>query len=379
MNPSTGVLTIDLGAVQENWRRINAQLHSPTTAAAVIKANAYGLGASQVGPALFAVGCREFFVATLEEAIAARSYLPRMAIIYVLGGVRAGAEELFIQHALIPVLFTFDDVARWRSFCAAQNLRGACVLKIDTGMTRLGLDAPTFMSLCQKPGGFEHINVTLVMSHLACADEIQHPLNMQQLNVFQEIVEEARRVLPGARFSLANSSGIFLGHEWHFDLVRPGASLYGINPRPETISPVTPVIRLQLPILQLRKIEQRVALGYGASIEMEPPAQVLVAAGGYADGLHRTIGRNGSGEFAGRLLPVIGRISMDTTLFDATLLEQGTLTDGAMIEVCNSRLTVDYLTAQTGALGYEVLTSLGTRYQRRYLPPTVHPAETSPE
>src|SRR5690606_15076685 len=134
------------------------------------------------------------------------------------------------QHALIPVLFTFDDVARWRSFCAAQNLRGACVLKIDTGMTRLGLDAPTFISLCQKPGGFEHINVTLVMSHLACADEIQHPLNMQQLNVFQEIVEEAGRVLPGARFSLANSSGIFLGHEWHFDLVRPGASLYGINP-----------------------------------------------------------------------------------------------------------------------------------------------------
>lgn len=379
MNPSTGVLTIDLAAIQENWRRVNEQLHGHSKAAAVIKSNAYGLGANQVGPALFAAGCREFFVATLEEAIAARSYLPQTAIVYVLGGVRSGAEGLFIQHALIPTLFTLDDVERWQSFCAEQNVRGTCVLKIDTGMTRLGLDAAAFISLCQKPGGFNHLNVALVMSHLACADEPGHPLNIQQLREFQRVVGEARKALPSARFSLANSSGIFLGRQWHFDLVRPGASLYGINPRPETISPVIPVIRLQLPILQLRKIEQSVALGYGARVQLEPPAQVLVAAGGYADGLHRTIGCNGLGEVAGRLLPVIGRISMDTTLFDATLLEPDALTANAMIEVCNKRLTVDYLTARTGALGYEVLTSLGTRYQRCYLPPTVRPAETQQE
>lgn len=369
MNPSTGVLTVDLAAIQDNWRRVNLQLHGHTKAAAVIKANAYGLGASQVGPVLFAAGCREFFVATLEEAIAARSYLPKAAIIYVLGGVRAGAEGLFVQYGLTPTLFTLPDVERWRRFCAAQNLRGACALKVDTGMTRLGLDAPDFLSLCQKPGGFDHLNVALVMSHLACADEIQHPLNTQQLNAFQRIAGEAKKVLPSARFSLANSSGIFLGSQWHFDLVRPGASLYGINPRPESVSPVRPVVRLQLPILQVRQLEQSVTVGYGACVQMEPSARVLVAAGGYADGLQRTIGSNGLGEVAGRLLPVVGRISMDTAMFDATLLEPEMLTEAAMIEVCNNRLTVDDLAARSGALGYEVLTSLGTRYQRRYLAP----------
>lgn len=369
MKPSTGVLTVDLAAIQENWRRVNRQLHGSTTSAAVIKANAYGLGASQVGPALFAAGCREFFVATLEEAIAARSYLSVAATIYVLGGARAGAEKLFIQHQLTPVLFSYEDFGRWQQFCAVQNLRGTCAVKVDTGMTRLGLDINDFLSLCRNENGFEHLDVSLVMSHLACADETGHPLNMQQLQAFQCVVDEAKVALPSARFSLANSSGVFLGPQWHFDLVRPGASLYGINPRPESISPVKPVIHLQLPILQIRRLGQTVTLGYGAQVRLEPPAQVLVAAGGYADGLHRTIGKNGVGEVAGKLLPIVGRISMDTTLFNASALDGIELAEELMIEVCNDRLTVDVLAERSGALGYEVLTSLGARYQRRYLPP----------
>lgn len=369
MKSSTGVLTVDLAAIQENWRRVNRQLHDHTTSAAVIKANAYGLGADHVGPALFAAGCREFFVATLDEALAARSYLPTAAIIYVLGSVRAGAEALFAQHALTPVLFTLADVERWRQFCAEQNLNVACALKLNTGMTRFGLEPSAFISLCKKKNGFDHLNISLVMSHLACADESDHPLNKQQLSAFQYLVDEAKKVLPAARFSLANSSGIFLGCEWHFDLVRPGASLYGINPCPQSLSPMKPVIRLQLPILQLREIEQSVTVGYGAEVKLESPARLLIAAGGYADGLHRTIGANGFGEISGVLLPVIGRISMDVTLFDATTLAPEVAIDDAMIEVCNNRITVDDLTARTGALGYEVLTSLGQRYQRHYLLP----------
>lgn len=370
MNPSTGVLTIDLAAVQENWRRVNAELGSATTAAAVIKANAYGLGASQIGPALYAVGCHEFFVATLAEALAARRYLPVEAIIYVLGGVRPGAEDIFIQHSLRPVLFTLNDLKRWQKISAQQVSACSCAIKVDTGMTRLGLDKQDFLSLCRESGGFDNLSIAVVMSHLACADEPEHPLNRDQLECFKNLVAEAKKILPAARFSLANSSGIFLGTDWHFDLVRPGASLYGINPQPSSSSPVMPVIKLELPVLQLRALERRVSIGYGANEYLEPPARVLVAAGGYADGLHRTIGRNGVGELAGQLLPVVGRISMDTTLFDASALGSEDMSGDAMLEVCNGRLTVDYLSQHTRALGYEVLTSLGERYQRSYLPPT---------
>jgi alanine racemase len=373
MNPSTGVLTVDLVAVQENWRQVNLKLSGTTTAAAVIKANAYGLGASQVGPALYSIGCREFFVATLEEGLAAREYLPLDAVIYVLGGARPGIEEIFIQHSLRPVLFTLSDINRWQQVSAQQKTPACCAIKIDTGMTRLGLDEEEFLSLCQTPNSFDHLAVVLVMSHLACADEPEHPLNLEQLTRFQRLVIEAKKVLPSARFSLANSSGIFLGTEWHFDLVRPGAALYGINPQPSKISPLVPVVKLELPILQLRTIERSVSVGYGATAQLASPARVLVVAGGYADGLHRTIGRNGVGELEGQLLPVIGRISMDTTMFDASALldtsslGSGLSVEGAMLTVLNARLTVDYLMRHAQALGYEVLTSLGARYSRRYL------------
>lgn len=369
MNPSTGVLTIDLAAVQKNWRRVNQELGSGSSAAAVIKANAYGLGAEVVGPALYAVGCREFFVATLEEGIAARDYLSASAVIYVLGGARVGAEALFLQHRLVPVLFTLPDIQRWQRFCAAQDAPGVCAIKIDTGMTRLGLDISAFQQFCQSIKHFDYLQVALVMSHLACADEFMHPLNRQQLDTFQPLVDMARLVMPQVRFSLANSSGVFLGKDWHFDLVRPGAALYGINPTPEKDSPVSPVIDLRLPVLQARWLQQPVSLGYGATVTLGPPARILVAAGGYADGLHRTLGGQGVGEILGRRIPVVGRISMDTTLFDATELKDMILSENDMIEVCNKKLTVDYLAGQNQALGYEILTSLGSRYQRQYLPP----------
>ncbi len=368
MKPATGILTISLAAIQENWRRVNQQLITPSAAGAVIKTNAYGLGAAEVGRALFSVGCREFFVATLDEALAARQALPSAAIIYVLGGSRPGAEHLFFQHRLVPVLFELSAVERWRQACIQHDIAGPCAVKINTGMTRLGLDPREFQLLLNTRNGFAHLHVLLVMSHLACADELDHPLNKRQLAIFSQLVAEAKAVLPRARFSLANSSAIFRGSDFHFDLVRPGASLYGINPTPEAPSPVLPVVNLRLPILQSRVLEQTASVGYGATVNVAPPTQLLVAAGGYADGLHRTIGAQGYGELAGQQLPVIGRISMDTTLFDASSLAGVSLAEEAMIEVINERLTVDVLATATHALGYEVLTSLGTRYQRQYLP-----------
>jgi alanine racemase len=368
MKPATGILTINLAAIQENWRRVNQRLTPPAAAAAVIKTNAYGLGAAEVGRALFSAGCREFFVATLDEGIAARQTLPASAAIYVLGGARPGSETTFFQYALIPVLFELAAVERWRESCVQQGAEAPCAIKINTGMTRLGLEPREFQQLLARKDGFDHLQVVLVMSHLACADEASHPMNAHQLVTFRQLVDDARSVLPHARFSLANSSAIFCGADFHFDLVRPGASLYGINPTPQAPSPVLPVVNLRLPILQARELTESAAVGYGATVNVTPSTRLLVAAGGYADGLHRTIGTRGCGELAGHLLPVIGRISMDTSIFDASSLVNISLAEDAMIEVINERLTVDVLAAATNALGYEVLTSLGNRYQRQYLP-----------
>lgn len=370
MKSSTGILTIDLTAIQANWSRINRELEpAKTTSAAVIKANAYGLGAAQVGVALYGAGCREFFLATLEEALAARNYLPADATIYVLSGAHPGLEDLLLQKNLIPVLFTLVDVQRWCSVCTAKLIRGACAIKVNTGMTRMGLEPEEFTALLGSPDKLLYIRPLLIMSHLACADEPDHPLNRQQLARFCDVAAISKKILPEARLSLANSSGIFLGREWHFDMVRPGASLYGINPQPLLPSPVLPVVQLDLPILQIRQIQESAGLGYGADVEVHAPQLLAVVAGGYADGLHRTIGRQGLGMCMGRSVPVLGRISMDTTIFNISSLSPELLQQGAlMIQVLNKDpLTVDLMMRSTSVLGYEVLTSLGARYQRRYL------------
>lgn len=365
MKSSTGILTIDLSAIQSNWRCINNQLSGKTSAAAVIKANAYGLGAAYVGPALYQAGCREFFVATLEEALAARQYLKPEAVVYVLGGVRSGAESLFLQNGLSPVLFTLEDIRRWLACTQKLDAPPACAIKINTGMTRLGLDILEWLSLLASEKELQSLHPALIMSHLACADEPEHPFNHKQLAHFQALADASRSLLPNTRFSLANSSGIFLGSQWHFDLVRPGAALYGVNPQPSKPSPLKPVVRLALPVLQERELSENADIGYGATAQASPSTRLAVVAGGYADGLHRIIGRQGFGMVDNHRVPVVGRISMDTTIFDVSAL--GMKRDPSMIQVLNDELTVDSWTVLTGALGYDILTSLGYRYRRLYL------------
>lgn len=366
MKSATGILTVNLSAILANWRCVTSQLSKGSSAAAVIKANAYGLGAAQVGPVLYRAGCREFFVATLDEAVAARKYLKADAVIYVLGGLRVGTESLFLQHKISPVLHSTQDIRRWLAHVADIESPPECAVKINTGMTRLGLDVQEWTALVTARSELQQLSPALVMSHLACADEPGHALNREQLQQFQAVVATSRSLLPQARYSLANSSGIYLGKEWHFDLVRPGAALYGINPRPQEPSPLKPVVHLALPILQVRQLTGPVSIGYGATVNASAPTRLAVAAGGYADGLHRTIGGAGFGVIGRHQVPVIGRISMDATIFDVSAA--GIAADEAkVIEVLNDELTVDSWAARTGALGYEVLTSLGYRYQRRYV------------
>lgn len=362
------MLTIDLAAIQSNWLKLQA-ISAGVNVAGVIKANAYGLGADLVGNALYAVGCREFFFASINEALAARSFLPSDGIIYVLGGIRAGDEYLLIGSNLIPVLSSSSAIESWAKANSMSGSNSPSAVKVNTGMTRFGIDVHEFEYLCGNMDLLRAINPVLLMSHLACADEQDHPLNRHQQNIFSHCAKLIRPCIPKLRFSLANSSGIFLGAEWHFDLLRPGAALYGINPVPNHSNPMLPVLHLSLPIVQVRRLDAAAAIGYGSSAALPEGSCVAVVAGGYADGLHRTLGFQPEGYLNGKLVRAVGRMSMDSTVFDISSLDLPTdQLLGLEIEVINPLLSLEYLSKKNASLGYEILTSLGAgRYPRKYV------------
>ena len=361
------MLTINLAAIQNNWLKLKA-LASSAQVAGVIKANAYGLGAEQVGRALYDISCREFFVATLDEALAARKFLPDDAKIYVLGGVRAGNEYECAEANLIPVLSSIEAIERWAMMNSSLDMPARSVIKINTGMTRLGVDIQPFKTFCADDRLLKVCNPVLLMSHLACADDPSHPLNHAQFKNFLSCAAQMRSVLPGIRLSLANSSGIFLGNKWQFDLVRPGAALYGIAPQPNTVNPMNPVVTLKLPIIQIRTLTEEASIGYGADVRLPKGSRIAIAAGGYADGVNRTLGKNPEGFLCGHQVQSIGRISMDVTIFDISKIQlPDEYLQQASVEVINEKLSLDYLSRKNNALGYEVLTSLGSRYKREYI------------
>lgn len=365
MSTATGLLTIDLAAVRANWRTVCQQLSRRP--AAVIKADAYGLGAEPVGNSLYRAGCREFFFATLEEALAGRSYLPDDTHLYILGGARPGEEHECLNAGLIPVLYSLAAVDRWAKVCRQADTQAPSVIKIDTGMTRLGLSLHDWEQLRADPERLRASHPIVVMSHLACADEWDHPMNREQQQRFAKVAAQAQALLPGVRGSLANSSGIFLGRDWHFDMARPGASLYGFDPHFGRAPNMQPVVQLSLPVLQWRELQGDVTVGYGATAHLPTGRRLAVVAGGYADGLNRTIGREGGQGYLGAArVPVVGRISMDTTIFDVTDAEPVSPPESNWIRVLDDRLTVAEVSHRIGALGYEVLTSLAGRYRRVY-------------
>ena len=360
------MLTINLAAIQENWKTLCSMTSAKV--AGVIKADAYGLGASEVGAALYDAGCREFFVASLDEGMSARNYLPSDTVIYVLGGIRLGDEQNFVDANLIPVLCSVTELKRWAHFNSKLGAIAPSAIKLNSGMTRLGIDIHDLEMLCNDKDLIIACNPVLLMSHLACAEDPEHPLNMFQLFNFRKGVEEIRRLFPNIRLSLANSSGIFLGTSWHFDLVRPGAALYGIAPQIDQPNPTKPVVRLTLPIIQVRKLSDAASLGYGAEAVLPKESRIAIAVGGYADGINRTLGRNPEGIICGHNVYSVGRISMDVTMFDVSdvpLSDEQIL--NSHVEVINEKFSLDYLSRKNKALGYEVLTSLGSRYKRKYL------------
>jgi alanine racemase len=362
--PASGVLTVDLDAIVANWRKLE-KTAVPAECAAVIKANAYGCGTGPVARALEGAGCKTFFVATLDEARAARAGVPSAAI-YVLGGFFQNCGDIYAGIDVRPVIGDLNELAEWDVFCRRSGWRGGAAIHIDTGINRLGLTVAEAQGIIPRINAGDH-GITLVMSHLVSAEALNNPLNGRQLAAFREIAS----LFTGVPASLSNSSGIFLGPQFQFDLVRPGAALYGINPTPEADNPMQPVVDLKARILQVRNIERGESVGYGGTWTARRPTRLAIVSAGYADGYFRAGSSNDGTRgaevvIAGKRCPIAGRISMDLMAVDVTDLDKGAARRGHMATLIGEGITVDELAHHFGTIGYEVLTSLGSRYARVY-------------
>ncbi|HEX5803880.1 MAG TPA: alanine racemase [Azospira sp.] len=355
------VLSIDLDAICDNWRALRKRLRS-AECAAVVKADAYGLGALKVAPALYRAGCRSFFVAHLNEAIALRPALPDAAAIYVLHGAHPGAEAAFVAHRLVPVLNSLPQVAAWQKLGVMHGRALPAILQVDTGMARLGLAADELAQVAAVPAVLQGIDLKFVISHLASAEEPDNPANGEQLARFRAVLAR----LPRARASLANSSGIFLGDDYHFDLVRPGAALYGVAPVAGAANPLRPAIRLQGKVLQTRSIAAGTGVGYNHRWRAAAAARIATVAVGYADGYLRSLSNRGFAYVDGVPLPIVGNVSMDTITVDVSALPEARVGEGTLVDLAGPDNGVDAIAARAGTIGYEILTSLGQRYARRY-------------
>jgi alanine racemase len=359
-----GVLTIDLSAVESNWKRL-AGLTVPVECAAVVKADGYGCGLEPVTRTLHRAGCRTFFVADVAEGRRARTVAPD-ATIYVLNGVMPGSAQAFAADHLRPVINSTTELAEWDAFVATKNWRGGAALHVDTGMNRLGITVEEAAAIAPRLQSENH-GFTLVMSHLACAESPDHPMNARQLRLFRDI----RMVYRGVASSLANSSGIFLGERAYCDLVRPGVALYGVNPTPGKANPMRRVVELKGRIIQVRTIDKGETVGYGAAFTAGRASRIAIIAVGYADGFLRSAG-TARGKpaaeviVAGKRCPLAGRVSMDVLAVDVTDVAEGAVRRGDFATLIGERVSVDDLAAGMGTIGYEVLTDLGRRYHRLY-------------
>ena len=350
------ILTVDLDAVAANWRLLAARVAPGADCAAMVKADAYGLGAEAVGPALAQAGARVFFVATLDEGIRLRAAIAQE--IGVLEGPRQGAEGELRHHKLTPVLNSLEQLGRWR-----VSGGGRAILHLDTGMSRLGISQAEVATLAAAPDLLGGIEFAWIMSHLVSGEVQPDPDNPAQLARFREALVR----LPRAKASLANSAGIFLGPAYHFDLVRPGAALYGLAPVDHAPNPMKTTVKLEAEILTVREIPAGRSVGYNAQWRANRTTRIATVGIGYADGYLRSLTNRGRGYIAGHPIPLVGRVSMDLVTFDVTDLTEAESRPGTPIVLMGPELPPDELGRLAGTNGYEMLTGLSRRYARRYL------------
>ncbi|MFK0163764.1 alanine racemase [Rhizobium sp. NPDC090279] len=364
-------LTVDLGALVENWRDL-ARRSGKARTSAVVKADAYGLGIEDIGETLYAAGARDFFVATVDEGATLRLYAPE-ARIFVLSGIWPGMERRFFENDLVPVIASEEQLTFWMSVLSDYG-DYPCALQVDTGFNRLGLpmeDAIALADDVSRPASFAPV---LVMSHLACGDDPANAMNKQQLQAFRKV----SIAFEGIEASLANSAGIFLGPDYHFDLTRPGIATYGGEAVPGMANPMRPVATAEARIIQTRSVKAGETVGYGRALQLTRDSRLAVVSAGYADGymrsqssggvpLRQTGIAGGHGFIAGHKVPVAGRITMDLTIFDITDLPENLVRAGDYVELFGNNISVDEAARAAGTIGYEMLTSMGLRHERRYI------------
>ncbi|MDG2481302.1 MAG: alanine racemase [Alphaproteobacteria bacterium] len=352
-------LSIDLDALTQNWRNLKARGNG-ADCAGIVKANAYGLGVERVAPALWNTGCRRFFTANPDGASTVRQLLPD-AEVFVLNGL-LGEPEVYVEEGLTPVLNDLGQVERWTACARSLGRRLPAILQADTGMMRLGLPPAEIDHLQNHPELCGNLDIRFVMSHLANADAPDDPSNARQLEAFRAV----RTQLPSAPASLANSSGIFLGRDYHFDLLRPGYAVYGGNPTPGRGNPMEPVIRLSAQIIQIRDAEPGQTVGYGGHHTIKSSTRVATIPLGYADGYRRTLGDRAVASIDGAEIPVVGRVSMDLVTLDIGALPVEKAHVGTWVDLIWGNTMLDDLAMQAGTIGYELLTALGGRSPRHY-------------
>jgi len=362
-----GVLSVDLNALQHNYRLLVARAN-PAQVAGVVKADAYGIGAAPVARALFAAGCRCFFVAQFVEALRLRPFLPQAARIGVLNDFQPGLAAQLADAGVIPVLNCLESVNEWAALCRQRGQKLPAMLQIDSGMARLGLDAQELAQLTAQPDIFELADILYLISHLACADEKENSYNQIQLDYLRHILTK----LPPRPVSFANSGGVFLRHDFAFDMVRAGIALYGVDPHGKGANDkgangLRPVISLQAYVIQTRRIKALDYVGYGCSYQAKDFMPVATIAVGYGDGWPRALSNIGAAFWRGVRLPIIGHVSMDSITLDISALPEDALKRGDMVELIGSHQTLSSVARDAGTIPYEILTNLGQRYERHYI------------
>jgi|TARA_Y100000814_G_scaffold233099_1_gene176911 alanine racemase len=369
---SNANLLIDLKSIEANWS-ILKELNAPSSTAAVVKSDAYGLGVNKIIPTLISAGCKTFFVATIEEAIVVRRLIAENKILVLFGINTFEEASTCIEYNLTPVLNHLGQLEIWKKIVSKDD-KGIgrptpkeAWLHLDTGMTRLGFPNEELEAIKTNPELINNLNIGGVMSHLVCSENVNNPINAAQLSRFTKIKLWLESYIKfNAMWSLANSSGVFLGPAYHFDITRPGAALYGINPQPEKKSIMNEVVRLQAKILQVQRVDTNQTVGYGATYKVKKPGRIATIGVGYADGYMRAGSGFAQAYIGDFRIPVVGRISMDLITLDISAVPERYSHVGSIVDLIGPNYSVDSLAKDSGTIGYEILTSLGKRYNRTW-------------
>ncbi len=359
----SGELTINLAALEKNYKILDGLSAKPCVTGACVKADAYGLGAREVVSTLNNAGAKHFFVATLEEGVQLRAHV-KEAQIYILNGFFGNKCRVYYEYSLIPVLNSLAEIESYNNWAHEMDMKLPAVIHFDTGMNRLGLSASEARILSEDLSVLDGIELRYIMSHFSSSEEKANPVNQEQYKKFLNISAHFK----GVKVSLCNSAGIFLSSDYHLDLTRPGIALYGGALNSEMQKMVKPVVSLSVPVLQVRSVKKGNKAGYNGSYEFINDTKIATISVGYADGLFRSLGNKGEFYWQGCELPIRGRISMDLVICDLSRLPENLYpVSGDMVEVIGKNQTIEDIAAKARTIPYEILTSLGSRYKRSYI------------